>query len=221
MLCSLDLPAALAEGSAALLVLPYRGDGHGQEAEPAAAGGAAAAAAAPAALAALHYSPIAVVPPEVAAELCGLMGRMEQELVAAEAEAAVAAAGEGGGSSSTSSAMVRARAFTHSFSPFVSDMMSLLMGGNRFAAARSAAAATAVATASGGAAAPPDAAAQDLQEAVRHLQQLQMLVNALLSYMRQTHLPYTQQYMAAGLAGAGQQLAAEVLGHWGALQVHD
>ncbi|GFR43843.1 hypothetical protein Agub_g4968, partial [Astrephomene gubernaculifera] len=168
-------------GSAALLVLPYRGPdaglGGGQGGGQAA--GPATPQPAPPTVAALLYTPFAVVPPAVAEELCGLMRDMEWEAAAAAPP-------------DTDPRVTRARAFTQHFSSLVSDMVSLLLGCER---------AVAMAAQIG----------TEEQEQELLMGELQQLGAGLVGYLRKMEMRATLQYVLNEVQAAGLIVNQELL----------
>ncbi|GLC43117.1 hypothetical protein PLESTM_001432700 [Pleodorina starrii] len=145
----LDL-SGLTEGDAALLVLPYIHPAAPPpppppppqqpqaEAPPQGPAPAGSAEPGPGPLATLPhvgplYLPIAVVPPGVAEELCGLMDKMEREFAERTdtLQQQQQQQQQHRQQHPTDPRVIRARAFTHHFSVLVSDIVSLLLGCDR------------------------------------------------------------------------------------------
>ncbi|KXZ53011.1 hypothetical protein GPECTOR_8g38 [Gonium pectorale] len=209
---SLDL-SALSEGSAALLVLPYRhpaaangAEGSAATDEEAASDGPGAAAAAP-----LFYAPILVAPPDVAAELTDLMRRMEE--ACAEAVAAAPTAME------ADPRVTRARAYTRHFSDLTSDMAALVLGCQRLASA------SVPYTLGGGGDGVWDAPLGVEQRAgagaalhVARLARLRRLGDDLAAFMRRSRLYRTLPYIARQTEAAGFQLYDPPAAGWEAAE---
>ncbi|GIL70811.1 hypothetical protein Vretifemale_1505, partial [Volvox reticuliferus] len=133
------------------------------------------------------YIPIAVVPPVVASELCGLMRGMEEA-----AEAATAAVSS---CPINNPRVVRARAFTHHFSALISDIVSLLLGCERLAEEAEQQVAT-------GKKCDSDCVAEENT----HLADLQTLGASIVSYLTQMGLRCTMQYLLEEIQAAGVQV---------------
>ncbi|EFJ50940.1 hypothetical protein VOLCADRAFT_103730 [Volvox carteri f. nagariensis] len=169
---SLDL-SGLAEGSATVLVLPSRSPTRGVESPDTQPSPAA-----------LLCIPIAVVPPVVAEELCGLLNKMEQETASAAAT---------GPRRTTDPRVIRARAFTYHFSVLVSDIVFLLLGCKRLVEEAEVGAARRQA----------EYAAYDQEATTIEVSELQLLGADLLSYLKRLGLQATLRGVLKGLMDAG------------------
>lgn len=189
------------EGSAALLVLPYRRlqlsqaevKTHGspsaawqeeQQLQPGNVGQEQEADAQLQATAAIMYCPLVKVPPPVAAELCGLMQSMEQMVGVAEETVT-----ESGGADTR---FTRARAFTYHFIALISDIVSLLLGCERLAEDFEGRETT------GGANGAADVSVDAVQIA-----ELQELGVSLVHYLQQEGLKATLRYLLQEVRNAG------------------
>ncbi|GLC54424.1 hypothetical protein PLESTB_000862200 [Pleodorina starrii] len=188
---SLDL-SGLREGDAVLVVLPCRQpprqEEQSQASSPTPTLGGSVPRVAP------LYLPIAVVPPAVAEELCGLMDKMEH----------AAAAAVGGSTEPTDPRVTRALASTHHFSALVSDMISLHLGCERLGAEGAESEVVQPGGASG-----DDAV---VQVAAEDMDEIRQLCEDVLSFLSAMGLTATVRYVLQEIqATGGPALLCELL----------